>query len=114
MTSGTTSGTTQDVTITRRWGAQSMTAPLREVLVKRPGVAFGGAFHHHGAGFLHPVDLSAAQREHAGLVELLDRLGVVVHTLDAETDDPALVYVFDPLLIADAGAIPKTSTPITA
>lgn len=101
-----TSGTTGDVAITRRWGAQSMTAPLREVLVKAPGGAFGDAFHHHGAGFLHPVDLAAAQREHEGFVELLDRLGVTVHRLDTETDDPDLVYVFDPLLIADGGAIP--------
>ncbi len=29
-----------------------------------------------------------------------------VHVLDAETDDPDLVYVFDPLLVADGGAIP--------
>jgi dimethylargininase len=101
-----TSGTTDHVSISRRWGAQSMTAPLREVLVKAPGPAFGDAFHHHGAGFLHPVDLEAARREHDGLVEMLDRLGVIVHRLDAETDDPDLVYVFDPLLIADRGAIP--------
>ena len=101
-----TSGTTDPVSISRRWGAQSMTAPLREVLVKAPGPAFGAAFHHHGAGFLHPVDLDAARRVHDGLVEVLDRLGVVVHKLDAETEDPDLVYVFDPLLIADGGAIP--------
>ena len=28
----------------RRYGAQSMSAPLRDVLVKRPGDAFGSAF----------------------------------------------------------------------
>jgi arginine deiminase len=35
----------------RRWGAQSMTAPLREALVHRPGRAFGAAFEDpaHGA-----------------------------------------------------------------
>jgi N-dimethylarginine dimethylaminohydrolase len=37
---------------------------------------------------------------------MLTRLGSTVHVLDAETDDPDLVYVFDPLLIADGGAIP--------
>jgi N-dimethylarginine dimethylaminohydrolase len=31
---------------------------------------------------------------------------VTVHHLDAETDDPDLVYVFDPMVIADGGAIP--------
>lgn len=90
----------------RAWGAQSMTAPLREVLVKAPGAAFGRAFDDPAVGFLRRVDLERARREHAGLVEVLDRLGVTVHVLDAETSDPDLVYVFDPLLIADGGAIP--------
>jgi N-dimethylarginine dimethylaminohydrolase len=52
------------------------------------------------------VDLEQARREHAQLCETLDRLGTRVHVLDAETDDPDLVYVFDPLLVADGGAIP--------
>lgn len=93
-------------TMERAWGAQSMTAPLREVLVKAPGAAFSRAFEDPAVGFLHPVDLDAARREHDGLVETLERLGSKVHVLDAETGDPDLVYVFDPMLIADAGAIP--------
>ena len=93
-------------TTTRAWGAQSMTAPLREVLVKAPGAAFGRAFDEPAAGFLRPVDLDRARREHDGLVDTLTRLGSMVHLLDAETDDPDLVYVFDPLLVADGGAIP--------
>jgi dimethylargininase len=88
------------------WGAQSMVAPLREVLVKAPGPAFGRAFDDPAVGFLRPVDLDRARREHDGLVETLDGLGCRVHVLDAETDDPDLVYVFDPMLIADGGAIP--------
>jgi N-dimethylarginine dimethylaminohydrolase len=92
--------------IERTFGAQSMVAPLREVLVKAPGAAFGGAFDHPEAGFLRPVDMDRARREHDGLVASLDRLGVRVHRLDAETEDPDLVYVFDPLLVADRGAIP--------
>lgn len=90
----------------RAWGAQSMTASLLDVLVKPPGPAFGRAFDHPGAGFLRPVDLERARREHAGLVETLDGLGCRVHVLDAETGDPDLVYVFDPLLVAAGGAIP--------
>jgi dimethylargininase len=90
----------------RAWGAQSMVAPLREVLVKPPGSAFERAFEDPAHGFLRPVDLDRARREHAGLVETLDRLGSRVHVLDAETSDPDLVYVFDPLLVADGGAIP--------
>jgi N-dimethylarginine dimethylaminohydrolase len=83
-----------------------MTAPLRDVLVKAPGSAFGRAFDDPAHGFLRPVDLDLARRQHDGLVGALDRLGVRVRVLDAETDDPDLVYVFDPLLVADGGAIP--------
>src|SRR3954454_14852209 len=82
-----------------------MTAPLREVLVKAPGRAFGAAFGDPAAGFLRPVDLDRARREHADLVETLGSPGVIVHQLGAATEDPDLVYVFDPLLVADGGAI---------
>jgi len=88
------------------FGAQSMTAPLRDVLVKRPGPAFGRAFDDPAHGFLHPVDLAVAQREHDAFVELLASLGPTVHELAAESDSPDLVYQFDPLLVTDRGAIP--------
>jgi dimethylargininase len=93
----------------RTFGAQSMTAPLRDVLVKRPGAAFGRAFDDPGHGYLHPVDLDVARREHDDFVELLASLGPAVHVLDAETDSPDLIYQFDPLLVTDAGAIPLRS-----
>jgi N-dimethylarginine dimethylaminohydrolase len=89
-----------------RYGAQSMTAPLRDVLVKRPGEAFGRAFDDPEHGFLYPVDLDVARREHDAFVDLLAGLGPTVHVLDEETDDPDLVYTFDPLLVTDRGAIP--------
>ena len=50
--------------VARTYGAQSMTSPLREVLVKRPAEAFGRAFGDPAHGFLHPVDLDVARREH--------------------------------------------------
>jgi dimethylargininase len=93
----------------RAYGAQSMTAPLREVLVKRPGPAFGAAFDDPAHRFLHPVDLEVARREHDAYIELLASLGPTVQVLDAETASPDLVYVFDPLLVTDAGAIPLRS-----
>ena len=94
----------------RRFGAQSMTADLREVLVARPGAAFGRAFENPAHGFLRPVDLGRARRQHDGLVATLEELGAKVEVLDAETgdanaDDPDLVYTFDPLLVGDRGAI---------
>ena len=90
----------------RAYGAQSMTAPLGEALVKRPGAAFGAAFANPAHAFLHSVDLALAQAEHDRFVEVLGSLGPRVHELGVETDDPDLVYTFDPLLVADTGAIP--------
>jgi dimethylargininase len=104
MTAASTRATR--TTATRRYGGQSMTAPLREALVKAPGPAFGRAFDDPAHGFLHPVDLDVAQREHEVFVELLSSLGTTVHLLDAEVDSPDLLYTFDPLLITDRGAIP--------
>jgi N-dimethylarginine dimethylaminohydrolase len=90
----------------RRYGAQSMTAPLVDVLVKRPGTAFGRAFDDPAHGFLYPTDLEVARREHDAFVEVLASLGPTVHVLEEDLDDPDLVYTFDPLLVTDAGAIP--------
>jgi dimethylargininase len=88
------------------FGAQSMTAELVDVLVKRPGPAFGRAFDDPRHGFLRPVDLGCAEREHDAFVELLAGLGPTVHELGVEGDSPDLVYQFDPLLVTDRGAIP--------
>jgi len=93
----------------RTFGAQSMTAPLREVLVKRPGAAFGKAFSDPAHGYWHPVDLPLAQREHDAFVILLANLGVHVNELLVETPSPDLIYTFDPLLVTDRGAIPLRS-----
>ena len=83
-----------------------MTAPLRDVLVKPPGPAFGRAFEDPAHGFLHACDLEIAQREHGRFTGLLASLGATVHELDVEIDSPDLLYTFDPLLITDHGAIP--------
>jgi dimethylargininase len=92
-------------TIVRTFGAQSMVAPLRTVFVKRPGAAFGRAFEDPAYGFLHPVDLPAAQAEHDTFCATLRKLGVAVHALEAETASPDLSYTFDPSLVTDRGAI---------
>jgi N-dimethylarginine dimethylaminohydrolase len=91
------------------YGAQSMTAPLVDVLVQRPGSAFGRAFDDPAHGFLHPVDLGRARREHDAFTALLQRLGVVVHQLGSHGPHPDLTYAFDPLLVTDRGAIPLRS-----
>ena len=91
--------------MSERFGAQSMVAPLREVLVKRPDAAFGHAYREPAHGFLRPVDLPRAQAEHDAFVDLLRRLGVIVHELGVETIDPDLVYTFDASLVTDRGVI---------
>ncbi len=75
------------MTTERRFGAQSMSSPLLDVLVKRPGPAFGAAFDDPAHGFLHPVDLDLAQRQHDAFVETLASLGPRVHVLETELDD---------------------------
>ncbi len=97
----------------RRYGAQSMTAPLREVLLRAPGPSFGRAFDDPAHGFLHAVDSELAQRQHAALAELLTGLGVDVQLLGDEGLGPDLVYVFDPLLVTDRGAVPLRPGKIT-
>jgi N-dimethylarginine dimethylaminohydrolase len=87
------------------WGARSMTAPLREVLVHRPDPAFGAAFDDPAHGFRHAVDLPVAQAEHDAFTDLLAALGVRVNRLIARTADPDLVYTFDPVLMTGGGAI---------
>ena len=69
----------QTTPATRLFGAQSMTAPLHDVLVKRPGAAFGAAYENPAHGFLHQVDLPEAQRQHDAFCQVLTDLGVRVH-----------------------------------
>jgi N-dimethylarginine dimethylaminohydrolase len=91
----------------RHFGAQSMTATLNKVMLRAPGPSFGRAFEDQAHGFLHPVDLALAQRQHAALADLLTKLGVL--EVEVANDDglgPDSVYVFDPLLIGDRGAVP--------
>ncbi len=89
----------------RAFGAQSMTMPLRSVLLKRPGTAFGQAFDDRALGFRHPVDLGRAQLEHDAFASLLTALGVQVEILDLETGSANDIYTFDPLLVSDRGTI---------
>jgi len=88
-----------------RFGGNSSVAPLRDVLVKRPGAAFGRAYDDPAHGFLHAVDLELAQRQHDAFCELLTTLGATVHELGEETDSPDLVYTYDPAIVSDQGVI---------
>jgi N-dimethylarginine dimethylaminohydrolase len=86
------------------FGGQSEFARLRRVVVRTPDQAFGDAdpaqWHYTGR-----PDLGLARAEHAALVQLLTEAGVEVihHTSPLNLADA--IYVYDPVLIADRGAI---------
>lgn len=89
----------------RRYGSQSMIAPLRTVLVKRPDESFAVdnpvAWHYTGQ-----PDLALARQEHDALVALLREAGAEVITHDEPQPDHAdAIFVFDPALLTDQGAI---------
>jgi len=87
------------------YGVASMVAPLQHVLVQRPSAAFGRAFDDPACGYLHPVDLEVAAKEHRLFCELLASLGVTVHQLDADSPYPDQIYTYDPALVTIEGAI---------
>jgi len=91
--------------MTDRYGCQSMVAPLRRVLVRRPDEAFGGADPERWHYTTRP-DLEEARREHDALVELLRGAGAEVIDHSAPQPDRAdSIFVFDPVLITERGAI---------
>jgi dimethylargininase len=87
------------------YGAQSAVGNLEHVLVHPPHEAFGGAFEDPSHGYLEPVDLALARKEHDAFAGLLRDLGVTVHELDSESDSPDIVYQYDPALVTDDGVI---------
>jgi N-dimethylarginine dimethylaminohydrolase len=87
------------------FGVSSMVAPLREVLVYRPGSAFAAAFDEPAHGYRQPVDLDLADKEHTAFVDLLESLQVNVHLLGDEVSGPDAIYQYDPSLVTRRGAI---------
>src|SRR5215211_359514 len=91
--------------MTRHYGSQSMIAPLRRVLVRRPDEAFAvddPELWHYAAR----PNLTIAQQEHDALAATLRRAGaeVIEHTA-AQPGRADAIFVFDPALVTDNGAI---------
>ncbi len=82
-----------------------MWAPLKRVLVRRPDAVFGSAdpkLWHYSS----QPNLDLAQIEHDGLTGLLRESGAEVVPHDVELPGLAdSIYVFDPVLITNSGAI---------
>ena len=89
----------------RAWGGQSMVAPLKRVLVRKPAPP---ATEDEFAEFAYPraVDQVRAEREHDAFCELLEQGGAEV--VLAGPDVAGLldaIFAYDPSLMTDAGAI---------
>lgn len=89
----------------REYGCQSMVAPLRKVLVRRPDEVFGDAepvkWHYTGQ-----PDLHLALKEHHALVEILQSWNADV--IDHSGPQPGAadaLFVHDPAIVTDRGAV---------
>ncbi|MCP3973688.1 MAG: amidinotransferase [bacterium] len=87
------------------FGVSSMVAPLQHVLVQQPTAAFGEAFNDPAGGYLRPVDLEVARKEHELFVEALGGLGPTIHQLEADSPYPDQIYTYDPALVTEEGAV---------
>jgi dimethylargininase len=89
----------------KTFGSQSMIAPLRSVLVKRPDAAFAvddpAVWHYTGR-----PDLLVAQEEHDALVALLRAAGAeVVYHDETQPSHADAIFTFDPAIVTDQGAV---------
>src|SRR5436853_4321496 len=94
-----------EVKVGASYGSQSMVAPLRTVLVRRPDEAFAHADPKLW-GYAGRPDLIAARSEHIALVEMLRASGVDVwYHEEPQQDRAGATIVHDPVLVTDRGAI---------
>ena len=91
--------------MTKTYGGQSMIAPLRRVVMRRPTAAFGAADPARWHYTAQP-NLAAAQAEHDALAATVRASGAEVVYHDEDLPDHAdSIFVFDPALITDRGAV---------
>ena len=87
------------------FGVADMVAPLRQVLMKKPGPAMANAdaetWHYAG-----PLTLNALQADHHALVTIVEACGAEVFFLEDDPVDLAdLVFTHDPSMVTATGAI---------
>jgi N-dimethylarginine dimethylaminohydrolase len=91
--------------MSKTFGSQSMIAPLRRVLVKRPDEAFGQAdpvlWHYTSR-----PNLALAQQEHDAFVASLAQAGVeVIYHEESQPERADAIFVHDPALVTYQGAV---------
>jgi dimethylargininase len=86
---------------TRLYGCQSMTAPLRRVLVKQPG----DTRLWREYGWRAQPDAAAIAREHEAFCTRLADAGAEVVLGGTPSPSPDAIYVYDPALVANEGAV---------
>jgi len=92
------------ITDERTFGGQTQVGPLRRVLVRAPDPA--ALARWRGFGWLAEPDPAIAIEQHEALCELLRGAGAeVVYAAGDVADDPDAVYVFDPVIVSDRGAL---------
>lgn len=92
------------------YGSQSMTGELKGVIVKRPAEAFGDraqvSAQWQALNYLGEPDFDLAARQHAAFVQVLAAAGAeVCYAPAAPNTGLDSVYVHDPVIVTDRGAI---------
>jgi dimethylargininase len=85
------------------YGARSMTATLRRVLVRPPQPADAERWQEYG--WRAEPDVAAAAAEHKALREILERAGAEVIVAEGQRGNPDAIYAYDPLLVGERGAV---------
>ncbi len=91
------------------YGSQSLVAPLKRVLVKRPTERAADATRWREFGYLHAPDAERLRAEHDAFVTLVAASGAEVLVADDFVPVPThlldAIFVYDPAIVTDAGAI---------
>jgi dimethylargininase len=91
-------------TAPRLFGGQNMTATLRRVLVRPPALAGFATWREYG--WRSEPDVAGLAEEHEAFCTALAAVGAeVVVAASSVPTDPDAIYVFDPAIVCDRGAI---------
>jgi dimethylargininase len=93
----------------RTYGSQSLVAPLKRVMVKRPTETAADTARWREFGYLHAPDVERLRAEHEAFVALVAASGAEIHYEDEIVPVPTplldAIFVYDPAIVTDAGAI---------